>query len=425
LQVSLESARATAPEEQADLAVTEVLKILNAERAFLFYAGKDGSVSVVAGRDSHGQPLAELRGFSSTVVKRVASERRALVISGTEHSELGATESITAHDLRSMIAAPLMMKDRLTGVLYLDSRLASGLFTEDDVGILQAICNHIAIAQESARMAQLETERAVLEQEAVVTAAVQSLLLPQAPLVEFGSIAVGVYFQPAVRAGGDWYWYEKTSDDHVLLLLGDVTGHGAGAAMVTAVIAGSYRTLISDRQAQAAAAARKGGESACTQATIDRPQILHRLHEILSYICRGQYAASMSVVDIDPMTSTITWWNAGGPPVMVLKQDGSCDIITEIGATLGNRGIHGDQLQLGLRAWSYDSGDRLLLFSDGVSEMVLPNGRELGYRRLRRRLVDTREYALGKAVDHLGAVRDMMNPDEEADDMTMIVVDLA
>jgi len=57
--------------------------------------------------------------------------------------------------------------------------------------------------------------------------------------------------------------------------------------------------------------------------------------------------------------------------------------------------------------------------------MVLPNGRELGYRRLRRRLVDTREYALGKAVDHLGAVRDMMNPDEEADDMTMIVVDLA
>jgi len=63
---------------------------------------------------------------------------------------------MVAHDLRSVVAAPLVVHDRLTGVIYLDNRLARGVFTDDDVEILLALGSHIAIAFETARAAQLE-----------------------------------------------------------------------------------------------------------------------------------------------------------------------------------------------------------------------------------------------------------------------------
>jgi len=86
----------------------------------------------------------------------VREERRARVIAGTEEGAALGSQSAVQHDLRSILAAPLMLEGRLLGVVYLDSRLARGIFTADDVEILAAISNHIAISLETARAAQLE-----------------------------------------------------------------------------------------------------------------------------------------------------------------------------------------------------------------------------------------------------------------------------
>jgi diguanylate cyclase (GGDEF)-like protein len=56
------------------------------------------------------------------------------------------------------MAAPLRLEDRMLGVVYLDSRVAQGIFTDEDAGILMAITNHVAIALETARAAQLRVD---------------------------------------------------------------------------------------------------------------------------------------------------------------------------------------------------------------------------------------------------------------------------
>ncbi|MHB8245455.1 MAG: diguanylate cyclase [Acidimicrobiales bacterium] len=157
LQVGAAAARVLDPEELIRMALDETVRILNAERALLFLTDDHtGSVRPHIGRDAAGNDLTALTGYSSTIVDRVAATREALVLTGTEQGAALGSESAVTHGLRSILVAPLVMEDRLLGAVYLDSRLAKGIFTEDDVAILSAIASHVAFALETARLAEME-----------------------------------------------------------------------------------------------------------------------------------------------------------------------------------------------------------------------------------------------------------------------------
>ncbi len=157
LQVGAAAARVLDPEELIRLALDETVRILNAERALLFLTNENtGIVRPHMGRDASGNDLRELTGYSSTVVDRVTTTREPMVLTGTEQGAALGSESAVTHGLRSILVAPLAMEDRLLGVVYLDSRLAKGIFTHDDVEILSAITSHVAFALETARIAEME-----------------------------------------------------------------------------------------------------------------------------------------------------------------------------------------------------------------------------------------------------------------------------
>jgi diguanylate cyclase (GGDEF)-like protein len=157
MQVGAAAARVLDPEELIRLALDETVRILNAERALLFLTNENsGVVRPHLGRDANGNDLHEMTGYSSTIVDRVASSREAMVLTGTEEGAALGSQSAVTHGLRSILVAPLVMEDRLLGVVYLDSRLAKGIFTHDDVEILSAITSHVAFALETARIAEME-----------------------------------------------------------------------------------------------------------------------------------------------------------------------------------------------------------------------------------------------------------------------------
>lgn len=157
LEVSLAAASVVDPRGKARVALAELSRLLGAERAYLFLC-REGSdeLEFHVGRGPQGEDLDEPQGFSRTVVARVRSTQQAVIVSGTSEGSVLGSESVVAYDLRSIVAAPLMMRGSLMGVVYLDNRLARGVFTQDDVQILVAIANHIAIALETARTARLE-----------------------------------------------------------------------------------------------------------------------------------------------------------------------------------------------------------------------------------------------------------------------------
>jgi signal transduction histidine kinase len=153
--LGLAASRITDQGELTQIILDETIRILHAERAYLFLTGDDGKLVPYLGRDAAGTDLDELVGYGSTLVEQARHSREPVVVAGTDEAAVLGSQSSVVHGLRSILISPLLRGDRLLGVLYLDSRVAEGIFTPSDAGVLAALATHIAAALESARAADL------------------------------------------------------------------------------------------------------------------------------------------------------------------------------------------------------------------------------------------------------------------------------
>jgi signal transduction histidine kinase len=151
------------------LALHEVVRILGAEHAYLLLCVDNGErLALRSAQDADGRELGHA-GYSAAVAERVRMSREPLAASGGEGSE-GLDGSPLPP--RHMLAAPLLLGHIMFGVLYLDRGLARGAFTEDDVEIVAAMADHLALELETAHTERLESERKALarSQEAALDA---------------------------------------------------------------------------------------------------------------------------------------------------------------------------------------------------------------------------------------------------------------
>jgi tetratricopeptide (TPR) repeat protein len=156
LRLSHASATAIDPMVQARAILDETVKVFGAERAFLFSMDGSGRPKMQLGRNAHGRDLAVAKRYSASVVRAVAEKGKPVIVTRTEEGAVLGAESVAAHELRSIMAASLRMGDRTLGILYLDSRVATGPFSDEDLAVLQGLANHIAINLEIASAARPE-----------------------------------------------------------------------------------------------------------------------------------------------------------------------------------------------------------------------------------------------------------------------------
>ncbi|MEZ4235707.1 MAG: histidine kinase dimerization/phospho-acceptor domain-containing protein [Myxococcota bacterium] len=154
LEVGRASASILEPAQKARVALDQVLRLVGAERALLFL-GDGESLALSAGRDAQQRDIDTAVGSSTTVVERVRVTLEPVVLAGAVDGEALGADSVVANDLRSVAAAPLVVGERLVGVLYVDTRLGGARF--DGVGaLLTAVAGSLAMALETARAARLE-----------------------------------------------------------------------------------------------------------------------------------------------------------------------------------------------------------------------------------------------------------------------------
>lgn len=133
----------------------EAVMLLGAERALLFLADPNPMVPA-AGRDGAGCDLPQAAAFSRTAVERAMTEGEVVLVCSADGGE--GWDSLAAHELRSVIASPLRLGERVLGVLYADTRVAPRGFGADDVPVVRALAGHMALGLEQARAARLASE---------------------------------------------------------------------------------------------------------------------------------------------------------------------------------------------------------------------------------------------------------------------------
>ena len=131
-----------------------IIRLTRAERGFLMLRDKDNELTMRIARNWEQESLDPSEfAVSRTVINRVATEGQpVLTTNAQEDPRFGSQESIIAYNLRSILCVPLKVKGEVTGVIYADNRIRTGIFTETERDLLNAFSNQAAVAIENARL---------------------------------------------------------------------------------------------------------------------------------------------------------------------------------------------------------------------------------------------------------------------------------
>lgn len=284
---------------------------------------------------------------------------------------------------KSAIAIPLKIHDRVIGVFSATHPEVNG-FSRQQLQLLHALADHVAIAIDNAQRFQRERERNErFSKEAEDARQIQQQLLPKSSLLLPGFSVSGATL-PAGAVGGDWYDYIELPGGKWGFALADVAGKGMGAALLMSATRGVFRAVVEN---------------------IASPgEVLARINRsLLRDFPAGRFVTMIYGV-LDPGSRTFTFANAGHPWPVVLN--GACThlVETETGLPLGITDATYSESTVAL-----NEGARVLLYSDGISEALNGEQQEYGTARLAELiqrpklstetiLNDVREFSAGEPV---------------------------
>jgi sigma-B regulation protein RsbU (phosphoserine phosphatase) len=229
---------------------------------------------------------------------------------------------------------------------------------------------------------------------------IQQRLFPKSAPEIAGFEFAGVS-QPAVATGGDYFDFLPMTDGALGIVVADVSGHGVGPALLMAE-ARAYLRPLSRRHAQPAA-------------------ILDEAEELLREDLGTERYITLCMVRLDPVARRLTYANAGHPAAQVLNAAGDVKaVLRRTGRALGRQG--GTPFTAGAEV-ALESGDLVLLLTDGIDEAMRSDGECFGLERALEIVRQHRTSPLPELVRRLcQAARDFTAPDPQNDDLTVVLM---
>jgi K+-sensing histidine kinase KdpD len=129
-----------------------IIQLTGAERGFLLMQDDDGNLNVPVRRNIDQETI-DPNAISSTITRQVLQSGQAVITTNAQEDPRFAGQvSIVTHNLRSIMASPLRVRGNVIGVVYVDNRIRSGMFMEQDLEVLEAFAGQAAVAIDNARL---------------------------------------------------------------------------------------------------------------------------------------------------------------------------------------------------------------------------------------------------------------------------------
>ncbi len=276
--------------------------------------------------------------------------------------------------------------------------------SQDEIGLVGERFNYMA--EQMLVLVQETMAKATMEKELEVASTIQATLVPDSSLVQLSGIRLAGIFKPTTHCGGDWWSYFKVNGDRTLILVGDVTGHGVGSAMITAAAQGSTSTMI-----------------AATGGAIELKQLLRTMNTAIHATARGKFVMTCFASLYDPATGVLQYANAGHNfPYHFDRDAKKLSPLVVRGNRLGDLvGSDYEVKELKLR-----QGDGLFWYTDGVVECEDIRGEEFGEKRFRELLQQQADVQPDHALQAImGSVTAFSGGVPQKDDITVVVAKVA
>lgn len=206
------------------------------------------------------------------------------------------------------------------------------------------------------KLDELSNAYAAIDRDLRGARAFQEALVPERH-IEFPGAHVSLLFRPSGHVGGDLVGYFRINDDEIGVFSVDVSGHGVASALMTARIAGYLSDTAPDRNI----ALQKDGDSYKM-----RPleTVCRRLNQILQSDADSDQYLTMSIARVNLSTGGIQICQAGHPSPAIQSRDGSVRFLEMWSTPLGLI----DDAEFEVKEVMLEAGDRLILYSDGLTE---------------------------------------------------------
>jgi sigma-B regulation protein RsbU (phosphoserine phosphatase) len=418
LRALVEVARAL----QGQLSVNEVLgavvdaalAVTSAQRGFLMLkAGDDLEIKVA--RDSEGQQLSkdDLK-VPTRLIHRALHKRRELLSMHFDPSAEGATNpdvSVANLELRSVVCVPLVrVRTEITpetvhaalnetvGLIYLDSKISVADLSGGNRELLQTLALEASTVIENARLLQEQQIKLRMEEELEIARKIQQDLLPK-NFPTSGWFRVAGSSIASHQVGGDYFDVAPAGPDCWTMVVADVSGKGVSSALLAGFLQGAF--LL-------------GGDS---------PEQIHamlrRVNTFLYDRTEGEKYATLFYGALKS-NGVLHWANAGQCTPILLHRNGGMETLTTTGMPVGILDV-GD---FEVCTSQLSPGDKLVVFSDGLTEAQNSSGQFFEMQRIRlllRSCADMDCETLHRTM--LNAVTNFTGGEPQRDDVTLVVAE--
>jgi serine phosphatase RsbU (regulator of sigma subunit)/pSer/pThr/pTyr-binding forkhead associated (FHA) protein len=397
--------------------VDTALTITGAERGFLLLrAGEGAELETRVARNRRGQNLREtdLR-VPRDVIRRALERRRELLSMNFE--PLGAAEtrpenSVADLELRSVICVPLVRiragqgdatsvlvtGNETVGVLYMDSRLMAADLAGGNRELLQTLAIEASTVLENARLLQEEQGKQQLEEELRLARTIQQSLLPRS-LPGEGWLRASGSSLASHEVGGDYYDVTRVSSHCWSAVVADVSGKGVGSALLASLLQGALITATEHADAMG--------------------HRMERLNRFLLDRTGGEKYATVFYCLLHE-DGRMYYVNAAQCPPMVVRANGERLELEASGTPVGLV----ETAEFAVVEQRLGAGDKIVIYSDGVTEAQNLERRFFGKRRLR-------EVVEAHAGDSCTAIHDAIQDAvagftegaAQSDDITVVVLE--
>jgi sigma-B regulation protein RsbU (phosphoserine phosphatase) len=385
--------------ETLEQIVSLVFEAVPADRCLIMMrdaANEDLRVAVARLRDRVGD-VGEIR-VSRNVLDEVVMRGKSVLTSDAQHDPRFASGTVVLQGVRSVLAVPLGVSEKVFGIIYADSPIAEGRFTEDHLKVLTTLASVAAIRVENTRLVEARLERERLERELALASEIQQRFQPTAPPQIPGYELQGISF-PCYEIGGDYYDFIEREDGRLVIALGDVSGKGTAAALLMSSLhaavhaqAGSHDSLVSTISA---------------------------VNKYLADNIPANRFVTLFYAELDPESGALSFLNAGHNPPLIVHAAGTVEQLASGGLPLGikpDADYREGRTQL-------QPGDVLVVYSDGVTEAVSPTGEEFGSTRLYEVVSRNIESSAAGIRDRIeSSLTKFSQGTSAADDITLVIV---
>jgi len=385
--------------ETLEQIVSLVFESVPADRCLIMMrdaGSEDLRVAVARLRDRVGE-VGEIR-VSRNVLDEVVIRGKSVLTSDAQHDPRFASGTVVLQGVRSVLAVPLGVSDNVFGIIYADSPIAEGRFTEDHLKVLTTLASVAAIRVENARLVEERLERERLERELALASEIQQRFQPTAPPIVPGYELQGISF-PCYEIGGDYYDFIERDDGRLVIALGDVSGKGTAAALLMSSL-------------HAAVHAQSGSHDSLVDT-------ISAVNRYLADNIPANRFVTLFYAELDPGSGSLAFLNAGHNPPLIVHSAGTVEQLASGGLPLGikrDADYREGRTQL-------QHGDVLVIYSDGVTEAVSPTGEEFGPTRLYEVVSRNIEASASGIRDRIeSSLTKFSQGTSAADDITLVIV---